>query len=204
MNGKLKLVAGVLAMVLLLGGAWFLYGRLSTGLETDQLAPLDSPPPAVESSPAQSDAPAQSEPPQTVPAPDFTVYREDGSEVHLSDYLGKPVVLNFWASWCPPCQSEMPEFDEVYRELGEQVQFLMIDMANGYRGESVEVAAAFVAEKGYQFPVVYDTDSSAADAYGAYSLPTTFFIDAQGHGVAQAVGAINGETLRRGIDMILP
>lgn len=205
MKGKLKLLSGVLALVLLLGGAWFLYGRLSQGVAADQLAPLDSAPPAESASAtAPAEDPQQSDPAEPPAAPDFTVYREDGSEVHLSDYLGKPVVLNFWASWCPPCQSEMPEFDRVYREMGDQVQFLMVDVANGYRGESVEVASAFVAEKGYQFPVVYDTASSAADAYGAYSLPTTFFIDAQGKAVAHAVGAISEDVLLRGIDMILP
>ena len=79
----------------------------------------------------------------------------------------------------------------------------MINMTDGSR-ETVEIAAAFIAEQGYTFPVFYDTASSASVTYNVYSLPTTFFIDAQGNAIAQANGAIGGETLQRGIAMIYP
>ena len=108
--------------------------------------------------------------------------------------------MNFWASWCGPCQLEMPDFQAKYEELGEEIQFLMINMTSGR--ETLETAQEFIAEQGYTFPVLYDTASDAAIAYGAYSLPTTYFIDAEGHAVAQATGAIDGETLQIGIDMI--
>lgn len=142
-----------------------------------------------------------SEEEQKITAPDFTVYDADGNEVLLSEYFGKPIVLNFWASWCSPCQMEMPDFHEKYLEIGEDVQFLMINMTDGSR-ETVEIASEFIEEKGYTFPVFYDTKSDAAMTYGAYSLPTTFFIDADGYVIAQASGAIDGTTLQRGIDMI--
>lgn len=135
-------------------------------------------------------------------APDFTVYDKNGNEVHLSDYIGKPIVLNFWASWCGPCQLEMPDFHEKYQELGEEVHFLMINMTDGSR-ETVESASEFVSEQGYTFPVFYDTESDAAMTYGTYSLPTTYFIDAEGYAVAQATGAIDAKTLQKGIDMVL-
>lgn len=139
--------------------------------------------------------------PAKVPAPDFTVYDVDGNEVKLSDYFGKPIVLNFWASWCGPCKMEMPDFDEKYREMGEDVQFLMINMTDGM-SETVEGASSFIAEQGYAFPVFYDTGSHAAYAYGVQALPTTYFIDTEGYAVAQATGAISGDTLQRGIDLI--
>ena len=97
---------------------------------------------------------------------------------------------------------EMPDFEEKYLELGEEIQFLMINMTDGGR-ETVERAAEFISEAGYTFPVFYDRDADAAMAYRAYSLPTTFFIDAEGYAVAQAVGAIGAATLQKGIDMIL-
>jgi len=177
----------------LLGGAYAAYNQLGESLAPDQLAVQEpqEPNPPTDTEDAEQQIP---------PAPDFTVYDIDGNEVHLSDYIGKPIVLNFWASWCGPCQMEMPDFHEKYLELGEDVHFLMINMTTGR--ETLESASAFIANKEYSFPVFYDTESNAASTYGVYSLPTTYFIDAEGYAIAQATGAIDAETLQRGIDMI--
>lgn len=134
-------------------------------------------------------------------APDFSVTDAQGNTVKLSDLAGKPVVLNFWASWCPPCKGEMPEFDGVYQELGDEVQFMMIDLTDGYR-ETVETATEYVEEQGYAFPIFFDTQYEAAYQYHVQSIPQTYFIDRDGNLVARAPGAIDEETLRRGIDMI--
>ena len=147
-----------------------------------------------------STEPASTEAPQVV-APDFTVYDADGNEVKLSDYLGKPVVLNFWASWCGPCKMEMPDFNEKHQQLGGDVQFLMINLTDGTT-ETVEGASAFIASQGYTFPVFYDTTSMAAAVYGISAIPAPFFIDAEGHAIAQATGAISGATLQQGIALI--
>ena len=137
------------------------------------------------------------------PARDFTVYDKDGNPVKLSDFLGKPVVLNFWASWCPPCKAELPDFQAEYEIWGEQVQFLFVNLTDGVN-ETVDTASAFIIKQGYTFPVYYDNDYSAVYAYRITSIPTTYFIDAEGYLVSRATGLISREELQQGIASILP
>ena len=129
-----------------------------------------------------------------IAAPDFTVYDGEGNPAKLSDCLGKPVVLNF-------CKQELPDFQRVYNEMGEDVQFLMVNMTDGIQ-ETREKAEAFLEDKSYTLPVFFDTEFSAVRAYGVTALPCTYFIDAQGHLITYAAGAIDEETLRRGIGLI--
>lgn len=134
-------------------------------------------------------------------APDFTVTDADGNEVKLSSYFGTPIVLNFWASWCGPCKSEMPHFNDAAEKYDGEVIFLMVNMTDGSR-ETVSKAKAYVTGEGYTFPVLYDTKEDAAVTYAVYSLPTTYFIDSEGTLIAGATGAIDSKTLEKGIGMI--
>lgn len=133
---------------------------------------------------------------------DFTVVDAQGNAVKLSDLRGKPVVLNFWASWCPPCKGEMPDFEKVYAELGEEVHFMMVDLVDGQR-ETQEKGAAYIQEQGFTFPVYYDTEQEAAYLYGVRSIPTSVFLDAEGYIVTAAEGALSESMLRKGIDAIV-
>ena len=189
-------IVAAAVLICLIAGASVLYNSLEEDYQMDALA-TQAPP--VE---AEGTAPEQTgEAEETMIAPDFTVIDAEGNEASLSSFFGKPIVLNFWASWCGPCRSEMPDFDETYQELGDEIQFLMVNMTDGSR-ETLDKAKNFVADSGFTFPVFYDVNYDAAITYGVTSLPTTYFIASDGTLVAYGAGAIDADTLRRGIDMI--
>ena len=89
-----------------------------------------TPEPTQEPTPEPTPAPTQAPATNVNPAPDFTVYDAAGGEVHLSDFVGKPVILNFWASWCGPCKSEMPLFQQMYDTYGADISFMVVNPAD--------------------------------------------------------------------------
>ena len=188
----LKLMIWVLAFAVTIVGAYVLYNRLSSEVNVGGIATT----PQVVEDPTGATEEKGSE------APDFTVYDLEGNAYKLSDFRGKPVLLNFWASWCGPCQMEMPDFQKYYESHGDKVDFVIVNLTDGQQ-ETVESASAFIAEKGYTFPVYYDTDIDAAVKYGVSAVPVSYFIDAEGYFVAWAQGALTADMLQQGMDMLL-
>lgn len=133
--------------------------------------------------------------------PDFTVLNQAGQGVSLSSKFGKPLVVNFWATWCGPCKSELPAFDAAYNSH-EEVEFLMVNLTDGQR-ETKKTVKSFLATNEYTFPVYYDTLSSAATAYNIYGVPATYFIRSDGTLQNSVVGAISAEQLEEYIDALL-
>ena len=183
----LKIVLLVLIFAALLLGATRLYDTLGSQVQMDTLG---------------TQAAEENAEPAKEAAPDFTVYDIDGNAYKLSDFRGKPVILNFWATWCGYCQVEMPDFEEKFKQYGEDIHFIMLNVTDGAQ-ETVETASSFIAEQGYTFPVYYDTDLAATSAYNTSGLPVTYFIDAEGNFVAWQQGMLTAETLQIGIDMLL-
>lgn len=211
-------------LVILIGGAGFFYNKLSSAYKTDTLtqtsqttenerdsqpeennekAEIEEDAQTSDTEDSHTDSSGNTDSGETTveTAPDFTMTDASGEEVKLSDFFGKPVVLNFWASWCGPCKSEMPHFEDAYQKYGEDINFVIVNLTDGAR-ETVEAASDFIEEQGYTFPLYFDTNTEGAMTYGTYSIPVTYFIGADGVPVAQANGALDAATLQKGLDMI--
>lgn len=201
MTQKMKIVIGSAAFLLLIAAAMLAYNALRDSVNSEII--LAEQPEIIVGSQGESAAQEEETEPKKVKAPDFTLENSDGNSITLSDLEGKPVVLNFWASWCPPCKAEMPEFDNVCAELGEEIIFMMVNLTDGQR-ETKEKGMAYVLEQGFSFPVYYDTKQEGAYAYGIRSIPTTLFIDSNGYIITGAEGQIDEKTLRYGISLIQP
>ena len=191
----LKLLIWLLLFAVLMTGAWVLYNRLSSQMAPTTLAVATQP---RETTPEATEATEKA----ANPAPDFTVYDASGEAHKLSDFQGKPVILNFWASWCGPCRSEMPDIEAAWKTYGEQIHFLIVNLTDGYQ-ETQETAQSWLDESGYTFPVYFDTQTEAAYAYGVNAVPVTYFIDPEGNLQAYFQGAMTADILQQGIDILL-
>lgn len=134
-------------------------------------------------------------------APDITIYDLSGNAVKLSDYFGKPIVLNFWASWCGPCKEEMPYFDEVYLQYEGEVVFLMVNRTDG-SSETVRSATNYLLANKYSFPVFLDTDREGPTKYGVAAIPYSFFINEDGYIVSKVNAGIGKQRLMQEIAKI--
>ena len=151
-------------------------------------------------------APAGTEAPRPVAprvgslAPDFTVKMLTGETVRLSELRGKPVLLNFWATWCPPCREEMPFLQAVYKDRSYQ-DVLIIAMD---RDEDTATINEFMRQNGYTFPVALDPGLSVSDAYQVFAIPTTFLIGRDGVIRLKKIGAfLNKGEIESSLKMIM-
>lgn len=130
------------------------------------------------------------------PAPQIVLQDLQGRTVQLSDYNGKVVVLNFWASWCPPCKDEMPDLNQLAAELDpNQAVLLAVDLTDGSR-ETEAKARQYISDNRFSMRVLLDKGGKTADAYSITSIPTTFIIDKQGRISDYIKGSTTKETIR--------
>ncbi|MFC7060330.1 TlpA family protein disulfide reductase [Halobacillus seohaensis] len=111
-------------------------------------------------------------------APDFELETLDGETIKLSELTGKKVILNFWATWCPPCKVEMPEMEKFHQEYGDEVEVIAVN-ATGTESNRSDVAS-FIEEEKYTFPIVLDEELKVNNDYQVISIPTTYFIGSDG------------------------
>jgi peroxiredoxin len=127
-------------------------------------------------------------------APDFTLQTVNGKKYKLSDLRGKKVLLNFFATWCPPCKGEMPHMEEFYEEnKNNGVVVLAVDLTAGETDPNN--LPKFISDFGLTFPVVLDKQGDIGDIYQAFSIPTSYFIDTKGIIQETMVGAMDKETM---------
>lgn len=123
---------------------------------------------------------------------DFKLKDLDGKEVSLSSLKGKKVFLNFWATWCPPCKAEMPEIEKLYQETKDSdLVILAVDI-----GENLNTVKSFIDENKYNFKILLDSDQNVASQYNITSIPTSYFIDADGNIVATHIGSMTMDQMK--------
>lgn len=164
---------GLFLAILLLGGSWIWLNRVSVALSADANAPQ----PAI-----------------NYPAPDFALTTLAGDSFLLREARGKPVVLNFWATWCGPCQRELPTLQAAAERYDDRVLIVGID-----QGEEAATVQAYVDKLGLTFPIPMDTEFAVSELYNVRGLPTTFFIDSEGVIRQIWLGEMNSITLAEGI-----
>lgn len=145
-------------------------------------------------------------PSTTAPAGEKEEYKNffmedaDGNTVKLSDFIGQPVVINFWSAWCAPCKGELPHFDKLAKEYDGRVKFLMVNVFyDGKKEQSLDL----VYRNGYTFPLYFDSGDSAVSAYGISSIPETIFISSDGKITVKRVGAMSEAVLRSYLTQLL-
>lgn len=172
MHTKYKYILSII--ILLIGAGWVWHSAPSAGSATAGVIPA---------------------PQEGFLAPDFSLKTLEGdTTIQLSELRGQPMLINIWASWCPPCRTEMPAMQRVYRDFKEQG--FMILAVNATHQDTASAAANFVADKRLTFPILMDTDGVVSRSYQINSLPTSFFVGRDGIIREVVIGGMS-ETLIR-------
>jgi len=190
MSQKNKTLLGLMAFAAFFACAFFAYNAL---VNSGIIEPINF---VVTETQDTTETPGQQEQhPQT---PDFTMLDADGNELRLSDFFGKPIVLNFWTTWCRFCVQEMPYFQNLYQQMGDDVHVIKLNVR-----ESRGVVDNFMYANGHTFPLYFDVADSGVRAFEVTGFPQTFFICADGNVQASVMGAMNASRLQQGLDSIL-
>lgn len=132
-------------------------------------------------------------------APDFTLLDLNGNKVSLSDFRGKNVFLNFWATWCPPCKAEMPDIEKVYQKYkNDDLIVLTVNL-----GEDSSTVKKFIDKSNYHFMVLLDSKQAVAEQYNIASIPTSYFIDPEGKIAARRIGSMTEKQMEEYIGKLI-
>lgn len=199
---KYSFILWIIIFVLVIGGGYYFTEKFGGKESPDPIVEVpqeedtegdeNSPPVAEEAPVADAISELKVKTPFT---PEFTVVNNEGEEVSISEFKGKKVIINFWASWCPPCVEEMPEFQILHNELDpEETVLLAINLTDGQR-ETKTLANNFLAENNLDMNVLYDTQGNAFYEFNVTSIPQTFFLDEDGSVQYSILGMTNKTVL---------
>lgn len=199
MNKTVKWILAALGLAALIIIAVVLYNSLSEKYNDNGFDIVSGEENIENSSDTQNSQSSTSQPVSRFPlAQDCTLLDKDGKEVKLSDFRGKPIVVNFWATWCGYCKEEMPDFNKSYLNHSDEVVYLMINVQ-----ETKEQAQAYIKENGFSFDVYYDTTGEAAAAFGVIAFPSTILINDEGGVIGKQMGLVSYEVLEEGVEILL-
>ncbi len=206
-HSKLKVVLIAAALLAVLAVAGAVYATVGTSHTPESSSSSSS----SSASSASSDSDDTANPctldsdsgtSQSTTLADFTVQDAQGNQVTLSSLQGKPVVVGFWASWCPSCRNEASSVQSLYERYGDRVSFMMIDVVDGSR-ETVATGSAWVADKGYDYPVYFDVSGDASTAGSVRYLPTNYILDAQGNVISGGAAPLSETSAAATLDNLL-
>lgn len=210
-GGVLMVLMGVMMLTGWMNGITGYLSSFGAGQSPSSGAAVSEPyeVPSSSASSSEPDAPSSSEAagsadPEKIPAPDFTLTDQFGNTHTLSDYKGKTVFLNFWATWCGPCQQEMPDIQKMYEEHNKNEDDLVVlgvanpktDTNSSNADVSEEEVKQFLDENGYTYPVVMDTTGEFFAEYGVTAFPTTFMIDKDGNVFGYVTGTLTEDMMK--------
>jgi len=132
-------------------------------------------------------------------APDFELETLEGKKVKLSDFQGKKVILNFWASWCPPCKAEIPHMQKYYEKFAKEDNFEIVAVNLTSQKETIKYVGKFVKTYEMTFPVLLDTEGEQMRAYEIYTIPTTYFLDTKGIIQKKVIGPVDQDSMRESV-----
>ncbi len=123
---------------------------------------------------------------------DFSLKDINGNNINISDYKGKKVFVNFWATWCPPCNQEIPYINQISKENQDEIKVITVNL-----GEEKDTVQKYIKQKGYDMTVLLDSNGDVADTYMIYSIPTSYLLDTNGNIVDKHTGTMSMEELKK-------
>lgn len=184
MDKKLKYIISIIIFILVIIGISRLYTILNTNIQNDTFKKDD----------------IKEQETMVNQAKDFSVYNDKGEEIKLSSFKGKPIVINFWTTWCGYCKVEMKYFEELYNEYKDKVEFVMV---NSTIEDNKDEVNKYITGQGYTFPIYYDINGNAVNTYKITGYPITMFINKDFQISRIHQGMINLETLQKNINNIM-